>query len=103
MEASCVAYEKALMAQKKGRGAITTEIRPAADFNPIFYYAEDYHQQYLAKPGARPYCSAQPQQVSLPPFEQWAPEDLKEKHAPKLQEGFWAKHAPYPHSVIKSP
>ena len=28
-----------------GRGSITTEILPA----PIFYYAEDYHQQYLAK------------------------------------------------------
>ena len=28
-----------------GYGAITTEIQPA----PEFYYAEDYHQQYLAK------------------------------------------------------
>ena len=28
-----------------GRGTITTEIRDA----PEFYYAEDYHQQYLAK------------------------------------------------------
>jgi peptide-methionine (S)-S-oxide reductase len=28
-----------------GRGAITTEVREA----PEFYYAEDYHQQYLAK------------------------------------------------------
>ncbi|HXX00505.1 MAG TPA: peptide-methionine (S)-S-oxide reductase MsrA, partial [Candidatus Acidoferrales bacterium] len=28
-----------------GRGTITTEIRDA----PPFYYAEDYHQQYLAK------------------------------------------------------
>jgi peptide-methionine (S)-S-oxide reductase len=28
-----------------GRGTITTEIREA----PQFYYAEDYHQQYLAK------------------------------------------------------
>jgi peptide-methionine (S)-S-oxide reductase len=28
-----------------GKGAITTEIRDAPDF----YYAEDYHQQYLAK------------------------------------------------------
>ena len=28
-----------------GLGAITTEILPA----PTFYYAEDYHQQYLAK------------------------------------------------------
>jgi len=34
-----------------GFGAITTELRPA----PEFYYAEDYHQQYLAKnPGG--YC-----------------------------------------------
>ena len=34
-----------------GRGAITTEILPAPDF----YYAEDYHQQYLAK-NPRGYC-----------------------------------------------
>ena len=31
--------------QAKGYGAITTEISPA----PAFYYAEDYHQQYLHK------------------------------------------------------
>ena len=36
---------------KRGRGAITTEIIEA----PTFYFAEDYHQQYLAKnPGG--YC-----------------------------------------------
>lgn len=36
---------------KKGLGMITTEILPATDF----YYAEEYHQQYLAKnPGG--YC-----------------------------------------------
>ena len=36
---------------KAGFGAITTEIKPAGEF----YYAEDYHQQYLAKnPGG--YC-----------------------------------------------
>ena len=36
---------------KAGYGAITTEILPAGEF----YYAEDYHQQYLAKnPGG--YC-----------------------------------------------
>jgi len=28
-----------------GRGEITTEVLDA----PVFYYAEDYHQQYLAK------------------------------------------------------
>jgi peptide-methionine (S)-S-oxide reductase len=37
------AFESRLKAS--GHGAITTEIVPAPDF----YYAEDYHQQYLAK------------------------------------------------------
>ncbi|MDQ3851164.1 MAG: peptide-methionine (S)-S-oxide reductase MsrA [Actinomycetota bacterium] len=36
-------YQKALSAAR--RGDITTEVLPA----PEFYYAEDYHQQYLAK------------------------------------------------------
>jgi len=36
-------YQQALL--KGGYGSITTEIVPA----PEFYYAEDYHQQYLAK------------------------------------------------------
>ena len=42
-EASRASYAKALAAA--GMGAITTEIRDA----PPFYFAEDYHQQYLAK------------------------------------------------------
>jgi peptide-methionine (S)-S-oxide reductase len=42
-DASRELYEKAL--GKAGFGAIGTEIRRA----PEFYYAEDYHQQYLAK------------------------------------------------------
>ncbi len=42
-EASLAAYQQALSAA--GRGTITTEIRPAGPF----YFAEDYHQQYLAK------------------------------------------------------
>jgi len=41
--ASRDAYQARLIAA--GLGAITTEILPA----PEFYYAEDYHQQYLAK------------------------------------------------------
>jgi peptide-methionine (S)-S-oxide reductase len=93
---SKAAYEKAL-----GR-KITTECAAAADYDQIFYFGEDYHQQYLAKPGARPYCSAQPQCVSLPPFESWMPQGL-EHHAPKLPEAFWKKHAPTPHCVIRSP
>jgi peptide-methionine (S)-S-oxide reductase len=42
-EESKAAFGKAL--QAKGYGAITTEILDA----PKFYFAEDYHQQYLAK------------------------------------------------------
>jgi peptide-methionine (S)-S-oxide reductase len=48
-EASKAAYQAALAAA--GYGPITTEILPA----PEFYYAEDYHQQYLAKNPAG-YC-----------------------------------------------
>jgi peptide-methionine (S)-S-oxide reductase len=48
-ETSRDAYQQALDA--RGGGRITTEIRDA----PAFYYAEAYHQQYLAKnPGG--YC-----------------------------------------------
>jgi peptide-methionine (S)-S-oxide reductase len=48
-EASREAYQAALA--RSGRGEITTEIQPA----PVFYFAEEYHQQYLAKnPGG--YC-----------------------------------------------
>ena len=42
-EASRDAYQEVL--KKAAYGPITTEIREA----PPFYYAEDYHQQYLAK------------------------------------------------------
>jgi len=102
-EASKNAYQKALKEAGKGRGPITTEILPASNYEQVFYYGEDYHQQYLAKPGARPYCSAQPQVVSLPPFESWCPAELQEKHAPKLPEEFWKVHGPKPHCVIRSP
>ena len=48
-EASKAAYAKALAAE--GMAPITTEILDA----PPFYFAEDYHQQYLAK-NPRGYC-----------------------------------------------
>ncbi len=48
-----------------GYGPITTEISSG---KPL-YFAEPYHQQYLAKPGSRPYCSAQPSGVRLGSFE----------------------------------
>jgi peptide-methionine (S)-S-oxide reductase len=58
-EASKAAYETALAA--RGLGPITTEILPA----PEFYFAEDYHQQYLAK-NPSGYCGIGGTGVSCP-------------------------------------
>lgn len=48
--------------RKAGLGEITTEIAPA----PTFYYAEAYHQQYLAK-NPEGYCGLGGTGVCLPP------------------------------------
>ena len=58
-EASRDAYERALSAA--GHGSITTNIREAGPF----YYAEDYHQQYLAK-NPNGYCGVGGTGVSCP-------------------------------------
>lgn len=58
-EASRDMYEEVL--NKAGYGAITTEILPATEF----YYAEDYHQQYLAK-NPMGYCGMGGTGVSCP-------------------------------------
>lgn len=62
-EASRLSYQNQLTAA--GFGPITTEIRLNVPFHP----AEDYHQQYLARPGSRPYCSAEPTRVALTGYE----------------------------------
>jgi peptide-methionine (S)-S-oxide reductase len=58
-EASKDAYQKSL--NEAGHGAITTEIAPLS----AFYYAEDYHQQYLAK-NPDGYCGIGGTGVSCP-------------------------------------
>lgn len=58
-EAARARYQEALLAA--GRGHITTEIVDA----PEFYYAEDYHQQYLAK-NPNGYCGLGGTGVSCP-------------------------------------
>ena len=58
-DGSRATYQKALSA--KGLSAITTEIAPAGPF----YFAEDYHQQYLAKNPAG-YCGLGGTGVSCP-------------------------------------
>jgi peptide-methionine (S)-S-oxide reductase len=58
-EASRAAFQAAL--SKAGHAQITTELAPAGDF----FYAEDYHQQYLGKnPGG--YCGLGGTGVSCP-------------------------------------
>jgi peptide-methionine (S)-S-oxide reductase len=58
-DASKAVFQKALSAKRLG--AITTEIAPAGPF----YFAEDYHQQYLAKNPAG-YCGLGGTGVSCP-------------------------------------
>jgi peptide-methionine (S)-S-oxide reductase len=58
-EQSKLAYQAALSA--RGYGPITSEIAPA----PAFYFAEDYHQQYLAK-NPNGYCGVGGTGVSCP-------------------------------------
>ena len=57
--ASRETYQEAL--KKRGFGPITTEIKPAGEF----YYAEDYHQQYLGK-NPNGYCGLGGTGVSCP-------------------------------------
>ncbi len=58
-EAAVGAYGEKLRAA--GYGAVTTEVRDA----PAFFYAEDYHQQYLAK-NPSGYCGLGGTGVSCP-------------------------------------
>jgi peptide-methionine (S)-S-oxide reductase len=58
-ETARAAYGEAL--KQAGRGEVTTEILDA----PTFYYAEDYHQQYLAK-NPQGYCGLGGTGVSCP-------------------------------------
>jgi peptide-methionine (S)-S-oxide reductase len=60
-ETSKLAYQTALQSSKYGE--ITTEIIDA----PTFYYAEQYHQQYLAK-NPNGYCGLGGTKVSCPAF-----------------------------------
>ena len=59
VDKSRAAYQEALSQQ--GLGRITTEIAPAG----AFFFAETYHQQYLAK-NPRGYCGLQGTGVSCP-------------------------------------
>ena len=55
-------YQKSLSENKLG--LIETEIKQIDKY----YYAESYHQQYLALEGSRQYCSASPTNIKLENF-----------------------------------
>ena len=62
MRATRAAFQEVLHGH--GFGEITTEMRPAEEAGE-FYYAEDYHQQYLHKnPGG--YCNHGPNGMTCP-------------------------------------
>ena len=89
---SAEVYGAALKAAGATRD-ITSEINGPGD-NCVYYFAEDYHQQYLAKPGARPYCSAQPTGVPVP-------EEFLKENGAKLSAGYWKKYGPRPGCTIQ--
>ena len=62
IENSKEAYQKELT--NNGFGLIETEIKMIEEY----FYAETYHQQYLAVEGSRQYCSASPTKVKLNEF-----------------------------------
>ena len=86
------AYQAVLSAA--GKPAITTQIVEPTG-NTVYYFAEDYHQQYLAKPGSRPYCSAQPTGVPVPGA-------FLAANGAKLSTNYWAKYGPRPGCTIQT-
>eukprot|EP01147_Barroeca_monosierra_P001758 gene1758-4871_t len=86
--ASKAAYQKELDSRNRDN-YITTEVKPAS----TFYYAEDYHQQYLDKPGNRQYCGAAPTGVSLPTPSEWdqlSPE-LRSSASVRTDPSIWSR------------
>jgi peptide-methionine (S)-S-oxide reductase len=62
VRATTAAYASLL--REKGLGAVTTELRSMSDVG-AFYFAEDYHQQYLDK-NPDGYCGLAGTGVSCP-------------------------------------
>jgi peptide-methionine (S)-S-oxide reductase len=82
-------YQQQLAAA--GFPAITTDLLSGKPF----YFAETHHQQYLERPGSRPYCSARPTGVRLSAF---PGSDFK------LPASVWDHYDwSQPHCVLRSP
>lgn len=82
-------YQEQLSAA--GFPEITTEMLAGKPF----YFAETHHQQYLERPGSRPYCSARPSGVTLGAF----PGSHFKLPAKVWDHYDWSQ----PHCVLRSP
>ena len=99
VQATRLAYQRMLRANGIHL-PIATEVKPLA----TFHRAEPVHQHYLAKPDSRPYCSARP--LMLPcSAAAWRDSGLSlpPELAPRLDESFWAAHAPTHHCALTLP
>ena len=109
-------YQKAIL-DAGNEAQIVTQVLPLLDGS--FVLAPPKHQQYLAKSGARPYCSATPLLVHLP-ASAWLGVDSDggdgggggcgggedgdgqfSSSQPRLGAAFWRKHGPSPSCVLK--
>eukprot|EP00931_Biecheleriopsis_adriatica_P063285 TRINITY_DN38284_c0_g1_i1.p1 TRINITY_DN38284_c0_g1~~TRINITY_DN38284_c0_g1_i1.p1 ORF type:complete len:690 (-),score=162.20 TRINITY_DN38284_c0_g1_i1:8-2077(-) len=113
VRASLRAFDRVL--QAGGYSPITTEVR---DEPCPFYYAEDNHQQWLAKRAPyRQHCSAEPTGLAVPPFQDWdwAGEEAaghsvmsaREKFKALLPQAFWSSfdwsvHAPDAQATLEA-
>jgi len=83
-EASLASFQEALRAAGED-AKITTEIKTGE----TFYWAEQYHQQYLNRPGNRQYCGADPTGAALPTPDKWPlPQGAP---VPKTNPSVWAE------------
>jgi len=92
-EMAVMQYNEALA--KAGKGPITTEVEPAGEF----YYAEDYHQQYLHKvPNG--YCGLQGTGVACN-IRNGAEMDAETKDLPTTDEEWRARLTPEQYAVLR--
>ena len=99
IQATRSAYQCMLRANGVDR-QIVTEVKPLGGF----FRAEPAHQQYLAQPGARPYCSARPLMLRSSE-DDWRQANLllTPELRPRLSESFWRIHAPTYHCALTLP
>ena len=98
MEMTRQACQSELQSAKGSDRSVRTEILAAASFQnapgDVFYYAEEEHQQYLAKQGSPASRASKGRLQPLAVSFRVGNLELLQEHAPKLPEEFWQRHTP---------